>query len=178
MCILPIVCWKRSNSLLHIFIEWINLMMLAVYSRWSQKSLLLPHFLWLFQVVPWFEKPLWSEIEWSLSSVSSHSSIVSSMPYFFIIISFVQDGHCIEHILGSLQGWYMWDPMEVEIILLTLTKSFLCFIFISLWICIFFFDIVLQVMLFQVWEALHTSMLRGYRFLQACSQAWYYFSSW
>ena len=82
------------------------------------------------------------------------------------ILSFVQAGHCIEHILGSLQGWYMSDSMEAEIILLALTKSFLCFVFNSLWICSFFFDIVHQVMLLQVWEALYSSMVIGSGLLQ------------
>ena len=48
------------------------------------------------------------------------------------IISIIQDGHCTEHILGILQGWYMWDPMETEIILLDLTKSVSWCVFISL----------------------------------------------
>ena len=94
------------------------------------------------------------------------------------ILCFVKAGHCTEHILGILQGWYMWYVMETEIILLDLTKSVSCFVFISLWICNFFFDIVLHVMLLQVWEALYTSMLRGSWIFQACPQTWYYLSSW
>ena len=90
------------------------------------------------------------------------------------ILSFVQASNYIEHILGILQGWYMWDPMETKIILLDFTKSFLCFVFISLYIYSFFFDIVLHAMLLQVWEALYTSMLIIYRLFQA----WYYFLSW
>ena len=40
-------------------------------------------FIWLLQVVLWFEKPLWSGIAWSLSFVSSHSSAGSSMSSFY-----------------------------------------------------------------------------------------------
>ena len=104
--------------------------------------------------------------------------LVPQCHIYFDILAFIYASHYTEHILGSLQGWYMWDPMEVEIlILLYLTKSFFCFFFISLWIYSFFFDIFLQVMLLQVWEAFYTS-IRGYWFLQASSQAWYCLSSW
>ena len=68
---------------------------------------------------------LWHCIQRILISHWMFSDIAPSHSWVEIKVIFIHVVHWIKHILGSLQGWYMWDPMETKILIFVFTRSFL-----------------------------------------------------